>query len=54
VRSLGALYRFLEPGDLLGGRIPGHAVFQDFWKAARSDAFMPPENVLRLRSGKAY
>ncbi len=54
VRSLGALYRFLEPGDLLGGRIPGHAVFQDFWQAARSDAFMPPENVLRLRSGKAY
>jgi hypothetical protein len=54
VRSLGALYRFLKPGELLGGRIPEHAVFQDFWQAARSDAFMPPENVLRLRSGKAY
>jgi len=53
VRSLGALYRFLKPGELLGGRIPEHAVFQDFWQAARSDAFMPPENVLRLRSGKA-
>ena len=53
VRSIGALYRFLKPGDLLGGRIPEHAVFQDFWQAARSDAFMPPENVLRLRSGKA-
>ena len=53
VRSLRALYRFLEPGELLGGRIPEHAVFQDFWQAARSDAFMPPENVLRLRSGKA-
>ena len=53
VRSLRALYRFLESGELLGGRIPEHAVFQDFWQAARSDAFMPPENVLRLRSGKA-
>jgi len=53
VRSLGALYRFLKPGELLGGGIPEHAVFQDFWQAARSDAFMPPENVLRLRSGKS-
>ncbi|RZA19739.1 MAG: FMN-binding glutamate synthase family protein [Lysobacteraceae bacterium] len=52
VRSLGALYRFIKPGDLLSG-IPDHAVFQDFWQAARSDAFMPPENVLRLRSGKS-
>ena len=53
VRSIGALYRFLKPGDLLGGRIPEHAVFQDFWQAARSDAFMPPEHVMRLRSGKS-
>jgi glutamate synthase domain-containing protein 2 len=53
VRSLGALYRFLRPGDLLGGRIPDHAVFQDFWQGARSDAFMPPDSILRLRSGKA-
>ena len=53
VRSLAALYRFLRPGELLGGRIPEHAVFQDFWQASRSDAFMPPEHVLRLRSGKS-
>ena len=53
VRSLAALYRFLKPGELLGGRIPEHAVFQEFWQAARSDAFMPPQNVLRLRSGKS-
>ena len=33
------MLRFLEPGALLGGRIPGHAVFQDFWRMARSDAF---------------
>ncbi|MFT4179604.1 MAG: FMN-binding glutamate synthase family protein [Thermomonas sp.] len=53
VRSLAALYRFLRPGELLDGRIPEHAVFQDFWQAARSDAFMPPEHVMRLRSGKS-
>ena len=53
VRSLAALYRFLRPGELLGGRIPEHAVFQDFWQASRSDAFMPPEHVMRLRSGKS-
>lgn len=53
VRSLAALYSFLRPGDLLGGRIPEHAVFQDFWQASRSDAFMPPEHVMRLRSGKS-
>ncbi|HSD16768.1 MAG TPA: FMN-binding glutamate synthase family protein [Thermomonas sp.] len=53
VRSLAALYRFLRPGELLGGRIPEHAVFQDFWQASRGDAFMPPEHVMRLRSGKS-
>ncbi|MFN7137069.1 MAG: FMN-binding glutamate synthase family protein [Thermomonas sp.] len=53
VRSLAALYRYLEPGDLLGGRVPGHAVFRDFWQQARSDAFMPPGHVLHLRASKS-
>ncbi|MES2859707.1 MAG: FMN-binding glutamate synthase family protein [Pseudomonadota bacterium] len=53
VRSLGALYRFLRPGELLSGVLPEHAVFQDFWEMARSDGFMPPEHVLRMRSGKS-
>ncbi len=52
VRSLGALYRFLRPGELLAG-LPEHAVFQDYWRMARSDGFMPPEHVLRMRSGKS-
>ena len=52
VRSLGALYRFLRPGELLAG-VPEHAVFQDYWRMARSDGFMPPEHVLRMRSGKS-
>ena len=38
VRSIGALYRFLKPGDLIG-KVPDHAVFQDFWPKARSDSF---------------
>ncbi|HEY1070169.1 FMN-binding glutamate synthase family protein [Thermomonas sp.] len=53
VRSLAAVYRYLQPGDLLGGRLPEHAVFRDFWQQARSDAFLPPAHVARLRASKA-
>ncbi|WP_449447997.1 FMN-binding glutamate synthase family protein [Thermomonas brevis] len=53
VRSLSALYRYLEPGELLGGRLPEHAVFREFWHQARSDAFMPPAHVARLRNAKS-
>jgi glutamate synthase domain-containing protein 2 len=53
VRPLGALYRFLEPGALLDGT-PPHSVFRDYWADARSDAFAPPERVLRMRGSKAY
>ena len=52
VRSLAALYRFLSPGELLG-QVPEHAVFQQFWAAARSDSFMPPAGVAALRAAKA-
>ena len=41
VRSLAALYRFLEPGELLAG-VPEHAVFKAFWPSARADSFAPP------------
>lgn len=53
VRSLAARYRYLAPGVLLRGDDPGHAVFRDYWDTARSDAFMPPANVLELRGSKA-
>ena len=53
VRSLSALYRYLEPGELRDGRLPEHAVFRDFWAEARSDAFMPPLHVARLRTSKS-
>jgi glutamate synthase domain-containing protein 2 len=47
VRSLAALYKFLEPGELLD-RVPTHAVFRDFWPEARSDCFAPPRRVSAL------
>ncbi len=52
VRSLGALYRFLEPGELLGDRVPEHAVFQRFWAASRPDTFAPPDQLMALRATK--
>ncbi len=51
VRSLAALYRFLEPGELLD-HIPEHAVFRAFWPAARADSFAPPERALEMRRSK--
>ena len=52
VRSLAALYRFLEPGELLS-RVPDHAVFKQFWAEARSDSFDAPLRVKSLRASKA-
>ncbi|WP_363800912.1 FMN-binding glutamate synthase family protein [Lysobacter firmicutimachus] len=52
VRSLGALYNFLAPGDLIG-KVPAHAVFQAFWSAARSDSFAAPARVLAMRESKS-
>jgi glutamate synthase domain-containing protein 2 len=53
VRSLAARYRYLSAGVLLSDEDPGHAVFREYWNDARSDAFMPPANVLRLRASKS-
>jgi len=51
VRSLSALYRFLEPGELLD-HVPEHVVFRTFWANARSDSFLPPECALAMRRSK--
>ncbi|MEZ5462813.1 MAG: FMN-binding glutamate synthase family protein [Dokdonella sp.] len=51
IRSLGALYSFLKPGDLLDA-VPKHAVFQQFWTSARADSFAPPIGVAELRWSK--
>ncbi|MGN6519678.1 MAG: FMN-binding glutamate synthase family protein [Dokdonella sp.] len=53
VRSLAALYRFLEPGELLGDVVPEHAVFQRFWRVARPDSFAPPEELSARRRSKS-
>ena len=53
VRSLAALYHFLEPGELLRGT-SDHAVFQDYWEDARSDSFAPPPRVSARYASKSY
>jgi glutamate synthase domain-containing protein 2 len=52
VRSLAALYNYLEPGELLD-RVPAHAVFRGFWADARSDSFAPPARVAALRESRS-
>jgi hypothetical protein len=52
VRSLATLYRFLEPGELLGDTVPEHAVFERFWKVARPDTFAAPEELRARRTTK--
>ena len=52
IRSLAALYRYLEPGELLD-RVPAHAVFRGFWADARSDSFAPPARIAALRETKS-
>jgi glutamate synthase domain-containing protein 2 len=52
VKSLAALYRFLEPGELLE-HIPEHRVFREFWPQARSDSFAPPVRAQAMRHAKA-
>ena len=52
VRSLASLYRFLEPGELLGDHVPEHAVFQRFWAIARPDTFAPPAELAAQRASK--
>ncbi|MEO5565460.1 MAG: FMN-binding glutamate synthase family protein [Luteimonas sp.] len=52
VRSLAALYPFLEAGELLDGNSTDHAVFREFWNVARSDSFAPPGKVRTLRGGQ--
>ena len=51
IRSLGALYRFLKPGELLEG-LPEHSLFQDYWPLANSDSFEPPARIKAMREHK--
>jgi glutamate synthase domain-containing protein 2 len=51
VRSLGMLYRFLQPGELLD-RVPEHAVFKRFWAQSRTDSFDAPIQIGEMRNSK--
>jgi len=53
IRALSSLYRFLAPGDLLGGNLPEHSVFQQFWPDARADSFQAPARIRDLRLSKS-
>ncbi|MFT3762545.1 MAG: FMN-binding glutamate synthase family protein [Pseudoxanthomonas sp.] len=52
VRSLAALYRYLQPGELLAS-VPDHAVFREFWVESRADSFAPPPRIAALRESKS-
>lgn len=49
IRAYNALFNYLKPGELLNGSPPRHAVFREYWTAARSDSFAPPEQLASLR-----
>ena len=51
IRSLGSLYAFVKPGELLCV-LPQHAVFQQFWNDARADSFLPPKAIAEMRDSK--
>jgi len=53
VRSLATLYQYVEPGALLNGGVPAHAVFQAFWRDARADTFAAPRALLDLQKTKS-
>ncbi len=53
IRSYQALFARLEPGELLAGGVPDHAVFRSYWRDARSDSFAPPPAVAALRLSKS-
>ncbi len=53
VRSLSALYQYVEPGGLLDGRVPDHAVFKAFWQDARADTFAAPRALRDLQQTKS-
>ena len=54
VRSLGRLYAFLEPGQLLHGSLDDErlSVFKMFWNDARADSFDAPARIVALRHSK--
>ena len=52
VRSLSALYSWLEPGALLRGT-PDSPVYKVHWETARPDSFSAPLSQLHIRTMKS-
>ena len=52
VSSLSMLLPFIEPGQLLDGKLPDHPVYQAFWAEARGDSFAAPARAMAMRSTK--
>lgn len=51
VQSYDQIFTFLKPNELLEGRCD-HTVFQHYWDDARTDSFVPPSRIARLRLTK--
>lgn len=51
IQSYDQIFAFLKPNELLNANCE-HTVFKHYWEDARSDSFLPPARVARLRFTK--
>ncbi|MDQ7727849.1 FMN-binding glutamate synthase family protein [Halomonas sp. SpR8] len=51
VQSYDQIFTFLKPNELLNTKCE-HTVFKHYWEDARSDSFLPPARIARLRFTK--
>lgn len=51
IQSYDQIFAFLKPNELLDAECE-HTVFKHYWEDARSDSFLPPARVARLRFTK--
>lgn len=51
IQSYDQIFAFLKPNELLNAKCE-HTVFKHYWENARSDSFLPPARIARLRFTK--
>jgi hypothetical protein len=51
IQSYDQIFTFLKPNELLDAKCE-HTVFKHYWEDARSDSFLPPARIARLRFTK--
>ncbi|CEP37393.1 MULTISPECIES: FMN-binding glutamate synthase family protein [unclassified Halomonas] len=51
IQSYDQIFAFLKPNELLNAKCE-HTVFKHYWEDARSDSFLPPARIARLRFTK--